>query len=186
MVLVKISCNSPFFPARPQTDRPIELVDPRNSPAGVINQLFKAYEYRNIGLYTSLLTSDFRFYVAQGIGSTKFEPKQDTMPDTFMTNVPRSNSFSYWEYDVEVKSTSNMFSQTIYIEVDQYFINEPEYHSDSLAEVMVTNLSLDILKDINEEYKIENQPQVFVLKRFEQNGSKIWLIWKWYDLGTEN
>jgi len=184
MILFAMQCDNPFLPARPDTDRPIEPVDnPINSPVGVINQLIKAYEYRNIGLYTSLLASDFRFYVASGFASTKFKPIKDTMPDTFMVYLPTSNSFSFWEYASEVNSTRNMFKQTISIEIDQYQISAPVYHSDSLyAEVKVSDLLLVITLDIGYEYKIVNKPQVFLLKRTE---SKLWVIWKWYDLGTE-
>jgi hypothetical protein len=189
IVLFTIYCDNPFLPARPDTDRPIELVDPRQSPNGVINQLIKAYEYRNIGLYTSLLAGDFRFYVASGFDKTQYKGQiYSAKPDTFMDYVTdMSRDFFYWDSIAEVNSTRNMFDQTISIEVDQYQIDAPRYHCDSLyAEVQVSNLLLDITIDIGFEYKIVNQPQIFVLKRIDRNGSKIWVIWKWYDLGTES
>jgi hypothetical protein len=189
-VLFILYCDNPFLPARPDTSRPIELVDSRHSPIGVINQLIKAYEYRNIGLYTSLLASDFRFYVASGFDKTEMRYNGELhseLPDTFMDNIEdMSSKFLFWGYEAEVNSTQKMFSQTRSIEIDQYQIDAPVYHNDSLyAEVKVSDLMLDITMDIGFEYKIDNQPQVFVLKRLDQNGSKIWVIWKWYDLGTE-
>ncbi len=184
LIPVTMHCDNPFFPPRPATDRPLEITDELpNSPAGVINQLFKSYKYRNISLYTSLLASDFRFYVASGFASTKFQPIKDTMPDTFMVHVPTSNSFNYWGYAAEVHSTKNMFENTRSIEIDQYQMSAPVYHNDSLyAEVMVSNLLLHITIDIGFEYTIANKPQVFLLKQTDAN---VWVIWKWYDLGTE-
>ncbi len=190
LLLLSVSCENPFLPPVPDTNRPLEVVDPRKSPVGVINQLIKAYEYRNIGLYSSLLASDFRFYVASGFANTEMQydgPLNSEKPDTFMEYIDdKSSAFYYWEATAEVASTRNMFDRTISIEVDQYQIDAPRYHCDSLyAEVKVSNLLLDITIDIGYEYKIINQPQVFVLKRIELKGSKIWVIWKWYDLGTE-
>lgn len=191
LLLFSVSCQNPFFPPVPETSRPLEVVDQRQSPLGVINLLIKAYEYRNIGLYTSLLTNDFRFYVASGFDQTdrKYKgPLISEKPDTFIVNITdKSRSFLFWDSVAEVYSTRNMFNQTISIEIDEYQIDAPIYHGDSLyAEVVVSKLLLDITVNNGFEFKIVNEPQVFILKRVDRNGSKIWLIWKWYDLGTES
>lgn len=191
IILFTMHCDNPFLPPRPVTDRPIELIDLRHSPGGVIHQLIKAYEYRNIDLYTSLLASDFRFYVSSGFDKTEkkytgsLEPEK---PDTFMDYhmIDKASDYLYWNLRAEVNSTQNMFDRTRSIEIDLYQIDAPIYHCDSLyAEVVVSSLSLEIITVAGYEYNIVNQPQVFVLKRSELNGLKIWLIWKWYDLGSE-
>jgi hypothetical protein len=192
VVLFTTYCDNPFLPPRPDTDRPIELIDPRHSPEGVINQLIKSYEYRNIGLYTSLLASDFRFYVSSGFDQTEKKytgPLEPEKPDTFIDyhQIDKARNYLYWNLKAEVSSTQKMFSQTRSIEIDLYQIDAPVYHCDSLyAEVVVSNLQLDIITDAGDEYKIGNEPQVFVLKRIDLNGSKFWVIWKWYDLGSES
>jgi hypothetical protein len=191
LLLFLVSCENPFFPPVPETSRPLEVVDQRQSPIGVINLLIKAYEYRNIGLYTSLLTNDFRFYVASGFDQTdrKYKgPLISEKPDTFIVNITdKSRSFLFWDSVAEVYSTRNMFNQTISIEIDEYQIDAPIYHCDSLyAEVVVSKLLLDITVNNGFEFKIVNEPQVFIMKRVELNGLKIWLIRKWYDLGTES
>lgn len=192
LLLFLVSCENSFFPPVPETSRPLEVVDQRKSPIGVINLLIKAYEYRNIGLYTSLLTNDFRFYVASGFDQMvernfKGELTSDK-PDTFIQNIrDKSKTFFFWDSVAEVSSTRKMFDQTISIEIDGYQIDAPIYHCDSLyAEVRVSGLMLDIMVRNGFEYKIENEPQIFILKRVDLNGAKIWLIWKWYDLGTES
>jgi hypothetical protein len=193
-----VSCENPFFPPVPETSRPMEAVDQRKSPIGVIKLLIKAYEYKNIGLYTSLLRSDFRFYVESGfaianedrIANNSLIPELNPYPT--LQNI-NPGTYYYWDYKTEVTKTNALFSNTISIEVDQYGIDAPNYidsiPNDSLfAEVKVVDLMLDVTIKFGDEIKIKNEPQIFVLRKEvspSDSLSKIWVIWRWYDLGSK-
>jgi len=192
-----ISCENPFFPPVPETSRPLEVVDQRKSPIGVIKLLIKAYEYRNIGLYTSLLTSDFRFYVESGFANEDRINNKTLFPELnpypALKNID-PGTYYYWTYAAEVSKTKALFSNTSSIEVDQYGIDAPNYidsiPNDSLfAEVKVVDLMLDITTNSGAEIKIKNEPQIFVLRKVKSPSdslSKIWMISRWYDLGSKN
>jgi hypothetical protein len=184
--LLLISCENPFLP---ETGVPLNVSNPRSTPAGVISQLFQSYETRRIELFTSVLSKKFKFYVASGFDIiTTLNPEK---PDTFMEYVDKNSSYNYWEYDEEYKRTSKIFENAEMIEIpSRPAISNTHYIFDSsgdtiYAEIKVNNVTFEVSKYESNTlvtYSLENQPQVFLLERDEDN---LWVIKKWYDLGSE-
>jgi hypothetical protein len=187
-----ISCDNPFFP---DTGLPLKVSNPRLTPSGVISQLFQSYETRRIELFTDVLSKEFRFYIASGIDRKKMI-YSDTLlsekPDTFMLFVDKNKIYYSWGYGVEVSSTKKLFTTAEMIEIpSRPAISDIKYIVNSsgdtvFAEVKVTDVTFKVsqYENINSlvTYSLENQPQVFLMER-DQN--KLWVIKKWFDLGSE-
>jgi len=186
-----ISCDNLLFP---QTGKPMKGDDPRKTPAGVITQLFNSYESRSIGIFTSVLAADFKFYISASFDRTQMVfsgDLQSEMPDTFMHYVNTTSLYYYWDYKAEVNSTTKLFSNAEDITIGEHSISRTNYTIDSngdtaYAEVEIADVTFNVSRyeGINTlvTYQIINQPQVFLMKK---DADDLWVIWKWYDLGTE-
>jgi hypothetical protein len=188
--LMLMSCENPFLP---KTGVPLNVSDPRLTPAGVISQLFSSYESRRIELFTDLLSKDFKFYVASGFDRTNMTYSGKLLsekPDTFMLFVNTNAFYDYWGYDAEVNSTSKMFHAEMIEIPSRPAISNTHYIFNSsgdtvCAEVKVNDVTFEVSRYENGNvlvtYSLENQPQVFLLERDKDN---LWVIKKWYDLGS--
>jgi hypothetical protein len=196
-------CDNPFFP---RTGEPLTGNAGRKTPAGVIEQLYRAYETRQLSLYLDLFSKrgDFRFYV-----SPAFEA--DYVSTTTNANVELiDSSFSYayihvrdkrayyWSYNEEIQKTSKLFSQAI----DIHFTQTPQAIDTAsivyfraqdgmdYAEVVTRDGQMDITVSSDQEYFVNDYildmgVQVFYLTR-DPNDPALWVIAKWFDLGTAN
>jgi hypothetical protein len=198
--MLLLACNNPFFP---ETGQPLKVDTGRQTPAGVIQQLYRSYETRQINLFMDLFspTKDFRFYVSPSFG-TEYSLKYGS---SNIENIDSSFSYAYtrvldrkayyWTYDEEMQIHNNMFSQTMSIEFDQrpqpvdsnsinYFTGPDGTH---YAEVVVMDGILMITKasgvNVVEKFEIKIGVQAFYLERDPRNPS-LWVIAKWFDLGT--
>lgn len=186
-MLLIISCEVYF----PDTVEPVQTVNNRTTPAGVIKQLFNSYNSRNINLFTQILWSDsFKFYISPDFDRTQLKNPGILLSeraDSFMVYVNTTSLFYYWNYNAELTSTKNLFNRASDLKVgSSYFIYDPVYKmsdtGDTLyAEVKVEGISIDISYE-GMIYVMENQPQVFLMKRDSEN---LWVIWKWYDLSSD-
>jgi hypothetical protein len=196
---LSLACNNPFFP---KTGQPLKMDTGRQTPGGVIQQLYRAYETRQINLFMDLFspTKDFRFYV-----SPSFETEYDLKyGSSNIENIDSGLSYayarvqraSYWTYDEEIQIHNNMFSLAMTIEFTErpqpvdsnsirYFTgpNGTEY-----AEVVVRNGILQITAPtpydrVVDDFKVDIGVQVYYLEKDPQNPS-LWVIAKWFDLGT--
>lgn len=178
--LMLISCNNPFLP---ETGFPVSVPNPRLTPEGVISQLFQSYETRRIELFTSVLSKNFKFYVASGFDRITLNSEK---PDTDMEYVDKNSSYDYWGYDEEITRTKVLFSKAEMIEIpSRPAISSTNYFSSgdtSYAEIKVNNVTFEVSKYESNTlvtYSLDNQPQVFLLERVKD----LWVIKKWYDLG---
>lgn len=191
-LLLLTVCRNPLLPP---TGVPVNQSTeaPRATPQGVIDQLIDAYENRQIDLYIDLFPKDgsFRFFVAPSfVGDYKARAKDFyEQGDSLLQFVSRSELYYYWTQDKEVQGCTRLFTQAASIE----FTEKPVLASvrkfidngDSVAEVLMTGGLLDIgqYTDFNviTIYPVEIERQVFKLEKDERN---LWVISKWYDLGT--
>jgi hypothetical protein len=199
--LVLFACDNPFFP---RTGEPLKVDTGRKTPIGVIQQLYRSYETRQINLFMDLFspTKDFRFYVSPSFG-TDYVTEHGSAN---IENIDSSFSYAYayvldrkayyWTYDDEIQIHNNMFSEAVEIQFTQtpqpvdsnsinYFMGPDgaEY-----AEVVVRDGMLKITAQtpydrVVDDYTIDVGVQVYYLEKDPRNPS-LWVIAKWFDLGT--
>jgi hypothetical protein len=188
-LLLSLSCENLYLP---DIGVPLNVPNPRATPAGVISQLFQSYETRRIELFTDLLSNDFKFYIAAGFEKTMTnqEPLSSEKPDAFMHHVNENTLYYYWGYKSEIDRTSKLFSNAEMIDIpSRPEISDILYSSfgdTSFAELLVKDVTFEVSKYENSNtlvtYSLENQPQVFLLERTTDS---LWVIKKWFDLGSE-
>jgi hypothetical protein len=189
LFLIVLACENPFLP---ETGPPLETINQRSTPAGIITQLFHSYETQRIELFTDLLSKDFKFYIASGFDRTTMTysgPLLSEKPDPFMTYVNTTGLYAYWGYNAEVSSTTKLFSNADRIEISPGLTSTFNYICDasgdtSYVEVRVNNVTFEVSRyegNLLATYSLENQPQVFLLERGKD---RLWVIKKWFDLGS--
>jgi hypothetical protein len=194
------ACDNPFLP---RTGEPLKVGTGRETPAGVIQQLYQSYETRQINLFMDLFspTKDFRFYV-----SPSFQTDYAQTPGANVENIDSSFSYAYghvldgkayyWTYNEEIQIHNNMFSDAVGIRFNQvpqpvdtngiyYFTGQD---GNQYAEVVVRDGMLEITAktpydQVVDDYYIDIGVQVFYLEKDPQNPA-LWVIAKWFDLGT--
>jgi hypothetical protein len=199
--LALFACDNPFFP---RTGEPLKVDTGRKTPIGVIQQLYRSYETRQINLFMDLFspTKDFRFYVSPSFG-TDYVTEHGS---SNIENIDSSFSYAYayvldrkayyWTYNDEIQIHNNMFSEAVEIQFTQtpqpvdsnsinYFTGPDgiEY-----AEVVVRDGMLKITAQtpydrVVDDYIIDIGVQVYYLEKDPRNPS-LWVIAKWFDLGT--
>jgi hypothetical protein len=199
--LLFLACDNPFFP---RTGEPLKVDTGRKTPAGVIDQLYRSYETRQINLFMDLFspTKDFRFYVSPSFvtdyvnehGSANIEIIDSSFSYAYARVLDRKAY--YWTYDDEIQIHNNMFSEAVSIQftqtpqpVDSNSINyftAPD--GTQYAEVVVRDGMLLITAKtpydrVVDDYPVDIGVQVYYLERDPRNPS-LWVIAKWFDLGT--
>jgi len=199
-LLLVCGCFNPFFPP---TGEPQTVGMARSTPAGTVQQVFQAYETRQINLYQDLFspTKDFRFYVSPSFqadyakewGTSDIETIDSMF--SYVRVVKGISQMYYWTYDDEIDIHDNLFSQAIEI---LYTVSpQPIDTSDiryfkasdgtQYAEVIVRGGTMEIrvsTGDLTEvDYFVDIGEQAFYLEHDPRN-SALWVIAKWFDLGT--
>jgi hypothetical protein len=181
---------------------PLRTVSLRSTPAGVIDQLVKAYEEQRIDLYTDLFpaSGSFRFYVSPQFVSTFqsmpfYNDNLREVRDTLLRYIGNDPYYYYWTQDIEVQAHRNLFSQAISINFSEqpnvnpgdfnYIVNS---HGDTTnVEMLMTGGQINIIwstpENGFEEDVIEVDKQVFFL---EKDAHNLWVIRKWYDFGSQS
>ncbi|MCU0608259.1 MAG: hypothetical protein MUF22_00640 [Chitinispirillaceae bacterium] len=185
-------CRNPFFP--PSGPPPGNTISQelRATPRGVVDQLIKSYESRDILLFTDLFPegNTFRFYVSPAFASTYMSKPYINPPeprDTMMQYTGEFPYYNYWVQDWEVQSHRNLFlrSQTIrFIVPPNVNTGDFRYRVDAMGdtigvEVLMTEGLIHIESDKG-DFDIYIDKQVFLLERDSDN---LWVIRKWYDFG---
>ena len=110
-------CFDPFFPP---AGVPLSVGSGRSTPAGVVQQLFRAYETRQINLFMDLFSpaKDFRFYVSPSFQADYAKERGGSATletiDSMFSYVRQTLGITemyYWTYDDEIELTGNMFTQ---------------------------------------------------------------------------
>jgi hypothetical protein len=201
MALVVLACDNPFLP---RTGEPLKVGAGRQTPAGVIQQLYLSYVTKQINLYMDLFsaTKDFRFYVSPSF-QTDYEQRTG---GSNVENIDSSFSYAYnhvldrkayyWTYNDEIQRHNNMFSEASEIRFDQmpqpvdtnsiYYFTGPD--GTQYAEVVVRDGRLVIsaqtpYDQFVNDYVVDIGVQAFYLEKDPRNPS-LWVIAKWFDLGT--
>jgi hypothetical protein len=198
-------CDNPFFP---KTGIPPVTSAMRSTPQGVIRQLINAYEARRIDLYTDLFSTahDFRFYVSPAFAVDGYTARFGARPceevDSmcrYVKNNINDECFYYWTYAEEIMGAQNLFQKA----TDISFVSTPTYadeiryitddNNDTVnVEVVMRGGTIDIQGGVYidsanqrcvDEYPVDIYEQVFYLERDPQDNS-LWVIKKWFDLGT--
>jgi len=197
------ACLNPFFPP---TGDPLNSSVGRSNPAGVIQQLYQAYETRQLNLYADLFSpkKDFKFYVAPVFEQDYIQ----THSNAYVENIDSSFEYAYyhvldkqayyWTYDEELYHHSKMFAEVTSI----YFTQNPQAVDTSTiryfkgpdsidyAEVIVRGGQMALVvptpaDGVADEYLLDIGTQVFYLEHDPAN-KNLWVIAKWFDLGTAN
>ena len=96
LFLTLSSCQNPFHP--PLIDNSNSQIQNRN-PREVLQNLERSYLERNINIFKTLLSDDFRFeLISSEVGQIGIDVNEDGIND------------SWWGYDEEVQFTQNLFS----------------------------------------------------------------------------
>jgi hypothetical protein len=200
LVLLTACSNNPFFPP---TGEPQVGGVGRSTPAGTVAQLYRAYETRQISLFRDLFSTskDFRFYVspsfqadyAKSRGSTSIE----SIDPAFQYVRGRGITQAYfWTYDDEIQIHNNLFTKAVEI---SYLVYPQPIDTNSIiytvgpdgtnyAEVvsrggtMMLRIKTEYATVVT-EYTVDMGEQVFYLERDPASPS-LWVIAKWFDLGT--
>ncbi len=200
LCLLLHGCFDPFFP---QTGEPQTAGIGRSTPAGTIQQLFTAYETRQIGLFMDLFSplKDFRFYVSPSFQADYAKEHGDALLETidsmfsYVREVKGISQMYYWTYDDEIEIHENLFADAIDISlqvnpqpIDTNAINyfkAPD--GTQYAEVIVRDGEFLVRVNTGDQtvadYYVDIGEQVFYLEKDPQNPS-LWVIAKWFDLGT--
>jgi len=194
-------CFNPFFPP---TGVPLSVDIGRSTPAGTVEQLFRAYQTRQINLFMDLFSpsKDFRFYVSPSFQADYAKERGGSATletiDSMFSYVRQTLGITemyYWTYDDEIQLTNNMFTQAADIgysvdpqPIDTNAINyfkAPD--GTQYAEVVVRGGELEIQVNTGDltmvDYYIDIGVQVYYLEKDPVNPS-LWVMAKWFDLGT--
>jgi hypothetical protein len=195
------ACRNPFFPLTGMPD-PLSVSTLRATPAGVIEQLKKAYEEKRRDLYIDLfpLSGSFRFYVSPQFRSTYqslpiYNDNLKEARDTLLKNIGNDSYYYYWPQDIEIQAHKKLFDKAVSIVFSvppivnpgdfNYIVNS---HGDTTnVEMLMTDGEIHIIwndPDVGYvEEVIEIDKQVFYLER---DASNLWVIRKWYDFGSQS
>jgi hypothetical protein len=172
-----MACDNPFFPPTGNLSSGY-----RQTPAGVIKQLFTAYENRNISLFRDLFpsTKDFRFYVSPSFVQLYQQKAYANPPDT-IGGIP----YYYWKFDDEIRSHEKMFRSATQIS----FSPRPTVNTiaqDSLtAEVHISSGGVMNITANGGEINVDVDmgEQKFLLIK-DPSDPNLWVISRWFDLGV--
>ncbi|MDD5673125.1 MAG: hypothetical protein PHC61_03090 [Chitinivibrionales bacterium] len=195
LMVLCVHCDNPFFPKTGEPDRSVSL---RQTPQGVINQLLKSYETKNISLFRDLFSphGTYRFYVSKSYVEYS-SSLCDTIALPLVADILPGTSYYYWTYPDEISKHEKMFS-----EVDEIvFTTQPIIPSNGVTYFTSANNDNDttyatvILRDgeftvtasqvLSTPVDVAIEEQVFYLAR-DPADPTLWVIDKWFDLGTQD
>ena len=195
---VCIACRNPFFPplGLPDAAKPL-----RTTPGGVITQLINAYEQMRIDRYEDLFpkSGTFQFYVSPRFAETSYSSRAYANPpeprDTLLHYIGNESFYYYWNQERELQSHKKMFTVAISIafkvkpDVDpgkfRYILNGSGDTTN--VELEMTSgefvVSVQLPNGVIDETPVAIEKQIFLLERDDEN---LWVIRKWYDLGSKD
>jgi len=194
-----LSCDSLLLPP---TGFPEDGPNPRSTPAGTIEYLFRAYEDKRIDLFTELLPKNgtYRFFISPDY-SDAYAAAHST--DAIIARIEegqyayvKPGNYYYWGHESELAKHRRLFSMADAIEfperpiVDErnfsYRIDESG-NDTTHVEVRTSAGELCIgFRDTLYCTQKEGQSQVFLLEREtdRKTGDKLWVIKDWFDLNS--
>jgi hypothetical protein len=192
LLTLTLSCDTLLLP---QTGFPEQGPNPRSTPSGTIEHLFRAYEDKRIDLFTELLPKNgtYRFFIRPDY-SDEYAATHST--DAIIAQIEESqykyvrpDRYRYWGHESELAKHRRLFSMADAIEFTEYPITDERdfaYNSDSTqVEVRTTGgeMCISVQGTVYCTQK-ENQSQVFLLEREadRKTGDKLWVIKDWFDL----
>ncbi len=198
LLTLMLSCDSLFLPP---TGFPEDGPDPRSTPAGTIEHLFRAYEDKRIDLFTELLPKNgtYRFFISPDY-SDAYAATHST--DAVIAQIEEGQyayvppgSYRYWGHESELAKHRRLFSMADAIEFTEYpIVNERDFrysidenNDTTHVEVRTTAGELCIgFRDTLYCTQKEGQSQVFLLEREtdRKTGDKLWVIKDWFDLNS--
>jgi len=198
LLTLTLSCDSLFFPP---TGFPEDGPNPRSTPTGTIEYLFRAYEDKRIDLFTELLPKNgtYRFFISPDY-SDAYAATHSTdaiiarIEDGQYSYVTPGNYY-YWGHESELAKHRRLFSMADVIEFTEYpIVNEhgfryriDENNDTTHVEVRTTAGELCIgFRDTLYCTPKEGQSQVFLLEREtdRKTGDRLWVIKDWFDLNS--
>lgn len=194
VICLFLDCNNPFFPP---TGIPSQGSAPRATPSGVLDQLIKSYELKNLDLFEDLLPKDktFQFYVAHSFWSAyqstynlPEEPRDTTLHDI------AESPYYYWNQASEESRHQNLFSKASELEFSSRpVINDLRYIKNEVGDTVKAEVEWIggelIVSGMTSESVLIDQPvsiekQVFLMVK--NSDDHLWVIKKWYDLSTQS
>jgi len=193
-----LSCDSLLLPP---TGFPEDGPNPRSTPKGTIEHLFRAYEDKRIDLFTELLPKNgtYRFFISPDY-SDAYAATHST--DAIIERIEegqyayvKPGSYHYWGHESELAKHRHLFSMADAIEFTEYPIVDErdfryrvnEQNDTTQVEVRTTAGELCIgFRDTLYCTQKEGQSQVFLLEREadRKTGDKLWVIKDWFDLNS--
>jgi len=193
-----LSCDSLLLPP---TGFPEDGPNPRSTPTGAIEHLFRAYEDRRIDLFTELLPKNgtYRFFISPDY-SDAYAATHST--DAIIARIEEDQyayvtpgNYYYWGHESELAKHRRLFSMADAIEFTEYpIINEHNFryrvdknNDTTQVEVRTTAGELCIsFRDTLYCTQKEGQSQIFLLEREtdRKTGDKLWVIKDWFDLNS--
>jgi hypothetical protein len=185
----------------PPTGFPEDGPNPRSTPTGTIEYLFRAYEDKRIDLFTELLPKNgtYRFFISPDY-SDAYAATHST--DAIIARIEEGQyayvtpgSYYYWGHESELAKHRRLFSMADAIEFTEYpIVNEhnfryriDENNDTTHVEVRTTAGELCIgFRDTLYCTQKEGQSQIFLLEREtdRKTGDKLWVIKDWFDLNS--
>jgi hypothetical protein len=186
----------------PPTGFPEEGPNPRSTPMGAIEYLFRAYEEKRIDLFTDLLPKNgtYRFFISPD-SSDAYAAAHST--DATITRVEEAQyayvkpgSYHYWGHESELAKHRRLFGMADEIEFSGGVypeVNERDFryrfdeNSDTAQVEARTTAGWELcigFRDTLYCTQKEGQTQVFLLEREvdRKTGAKLWVIKDWFDL----
>jgi len=196
-----LSCDSLLLPP---TGFPEDGPNPRSTPMGTIEYLFRAYEDKRIDLFTELLPKNgtYRFFISpdysDAYAATHSTDAIIARIEEAQYNYVKPGSYYYWGHESELAKHRRLFSMADVIEFNEYpIVDERDFrytvdtadgkNDTTRVEVRTTAGELCIgFRDTLYCTQKEGQTQVFLLEREadRKTGDKLWVIKDWFDLNS--
>jgi hypothetical protein len=196
LLTLLLSCDTLFLPP---TGFPEEGPNPRSTPMGAVEYLFRAYEDKRIDLFTELLPKNgtYRFFISPDY-SDAYAATHST--DAIIARIDEAQyayvkpgSYHYWGHESELAKHRRLFGMADEIGFAEYpIVDERDFrfrvddnNDTTHVEVRTTAGELCIsFRDTLYCTQKEGQTQVFLLEREadRKTGDKLWVIKDWFDL----
>jgi hypothetical protein len=186
----------------PPVGLPEEGPNPRSTPMGAIECLFRAYTEKRIDLFTELLPKNgtYRFFISPDY-SDAYAAAHST--DATIARIEEAQyayvkpgSYHYWGHESELAKHRRLFGMAdeiefaggVYPEVNErdfrYRIDE---NNDTAQAEARTTAGWELCMGFRDTLyctQKEGQTQVFLLEREadRKTGAKLWVIKDWFDL----
>jgi len=198
LLSIILSCDSLLLPP---TGFPEDGPNPRSTPMGTIEHLFRAYEDKRIDLFTELLPKNgtYRFFISpdysDAYAATHSTDAIIAQIEDKQYNYVKPGRYYYWGHESELAKHRRLFSMADAIEFNERpIVDERDFryrvdenNDTTHVEVRTTAGELCIaFRDTLYCTQKEGQTQVFLLEREadRKTGDKLWVIKDWFDLNS--